>query len=75
VPFPFLASLYGNVKTAIAYENIVWRGWHLRCRERHRSHPSGALVILANGDNSGTTFPPTSTLQAMDTITLQLLAH
>jgi D-alanyl-D-alanine carboxypeptidase len=34
-----------------------------------------ALVILANGDNSGATFTPTSTLQTMDTITLYLLAQ
>jgi D-alanyl-D-alanine carboxypeptidase len=34
-----------------------------------------AIVILANGDNSYATFTPTSTLQAMDNLTLQLLAQ
>lgn len=34
-----------------------------------------AIVILANGDNSEATFTPTSTLKAMDTITLRLLAQ
>jgi hypothetical protein len=37
--------------------------------------PATALVMLADGDNSGATLTPTSTLRAMDTITLQVLAN